>query len=331
MKQQVFERRGEPVWQRFEQSLDGVKLGYRLGSDADSETFLNDYQTIARDLSVAKSRGYSRQLLNRLNHLVTGGHNVIYVYRSGFFSSVLDYFRATFPRRVRAYWRYMLVAALLFFVPLIGITTAIQLHPEYVYSVMPSDQVDQFESMYDPAAKAFGRERQSDTDIAMFGYYIWNNVSIAFRVYAGGLTFGLLTIFSLAFNGLSIGAVAGHLTRIGYDETFFSFVVGHGAFELTALVFAGGAGLMLAHALVAPGIRTRWQALRTISGPSIEILLGAAVMLLLAAFIEAFWSSSSTLTPVIKYCVGAVLWGLVGSYFVFAGRGRKRSVASHED
>jgi len=320
VKQQTFEHRGQKIWLRFEQNLAEIEHGYRLKKGSDTKTFVRDYQKIARDLSVAQSRGYSRQLVQRLNQLVINGHNVIYVYRSGFLASTLDYIRHGFPARVRQEWRYMAVAALLFLVPLFGIALAINNQPEYVYSVMPAQQVSEFESMYDPAAKALGRERQSDTDLAMFGHYIWNNISIAFRVYAGGLTFGLLTIFSLVYNGLSIGAVAGHLLSIGYGETFLSFVSGHGSFELTALVFAGGAGLILAHSLIAPGGRNRWDSLRGAGRVSIEVLMGSAVMLFIAAFIEAFWSSSSTVPVQVKYLVGALLWLLVGAYFVFAGR-----------
>lgn len=308
------------VWQRFTDSLADIDAGYRLKAGTDTQAFLSDYQRIARDLSVAQSRGYSRLLVQRLNHLVVSGHNVIYAHRSGFLSSSLGYIGRVFPRRVRQEWRYMLVAALLFLAPLFGIALCISYYPEYVYSVMSPGQVSAFESMYDPASRAFGRERQSDTDLAMFGHYIWNNISIAFRVYAGGLAFGVMTIFSLVFNGLSIGAVGGHLIAIGYGETFLSFVVGHGSLELTALVFAGGAGLMLGHALVAPGNRNRWQALRIASRRSIEILIGCALMLFVAAFVEAFWSSSSTVPVLVKYVVGAMLWLLVGSYFVCAGR-----------
>jgi uncharacterized membrane protein SpoIIM required for sporulation len=49
------------------------------------------------------------------------------------------------------------------------------------------------------------------------------------------LLLGLGSAFFLIFNGLMIGAVAGHLTRIGFGQTFWSFVIGHGAFELTAI------------------------------------------------------------------------------------------------
>jgi len=320
VKQQAFEQAGEQVWTRFAKSLAAVENGYRLSVDTDTSGFLKDYQTIARDLSVAQSRGYSRQLVQQLNQLVVGGHNVIYVYRSGFLLKCLHYVRHTFPAELRQQWRYMLTAALLFGIPLLGIAVAISIQPEIVYSVMSGGQVSEFEAMYDPDARAFGRERQSDTDLAMFGYYIWNNISIAFRVFAGGMTFGLMTLFSLVYNGLAIGAVAGHLVSIGYSETFLSFVVGHGSFELTALVFAGGAGLILAHALLAPGNKTRWHALRLASRHSIDILIGSTIMLFIAAFIEAFWSSSSAIPVFIKFAVGALLWLLVGAYVAFAGR-----------
>ena len=331
MKQQLFETQAQEVWQRFANNLDKIKGGYRLKDGTDTRQFVRDYQKVARDLSVAQSRGYSRLLVQRLNHLVVGGHNTIYVYRSGFLNTCLDYIRHTFPNRVRQEWRYMLVAAALFLLPLLGIAASISYQGEYVYSVMSAEQVNQFESMYDPALAAFGRERQSDTDLAMFGHYIWNNISIAFRVYAGGLTFGLMTLFSLVFNGLSIGAVAGHLYSVGFGETFFSFVIGHGSFELTALVFAGGAGLMLAHSLIAPGYLNRWHALRLASRRSIDILIGSAIMLLIAAFIEAFWSSSSTVPALVKYLVGAGLWLLVGAYFFFAGRISRPSRSTDAD
>ncbi|MEO4017989.1 stage II sporulation protein M, partial [Pseudomonas rossensis] len=71
-------------------------------------------------------------------------------------------------------------------------------------------------------------ERAASEDWVMFGYYIMHNIGIAFQTFASGLLFGLGSAFFLFFNGLMIGAVAGHLTHIGYGQTFWSFVVGHG-------------------------------------------------------------------------------------------------------
>ena len=68
--------------------------------------------------------------------------------------------------------------------------------------------------------------------------------AIAVSSNAAGLLFGLGSVLFLIFNGLIIGAICGHLTEIGYGQTFWSFVIGHGAFELTAIALAGAAGLL---------------------------------------------------------------------------------------
>jgi len=321
MKQQSFETERERAWVAFAEQLTQVRQGYRLGADKDSAQFVAEYRRLARDLSVARARGYSRRLVRYLNDLVVQGHNVVYAYRAGFLRSALVFLRAGFPQRVRRAWRYMLVAGIGFIVPLLGMVFTIFAAPEWVYSVMPAEQVSAMEAMYDPSAEHLGRERQSDTDFMMFGFYIMNNISITFQLFASGLVFGLGSVLYVVVNGLFIGAATGHLLSIGYHTTFLPFVVGHGSFELTALVIAGGAGLMLGHALLAPGPVGRLTALRNVAPQAVQIVMGAALMDLAAAFIEAFWSSSTAIGAGVKYSVGAVLWAMVLGYLIFAGRG----------
>ena len=79
---------------------------------------------------------------------------------------------------------------------------------------------------------------------------------------------------------------------------------------------------MLGHALIAPGEQSRLAALRLRARSAVEILLGAGFMLLIAAFIEAFWSSSSFVVAWVKYVVGITLWIVVLSYLIFSGRRR---------
>ena len=147
-------------------------------------------------------------------------------------------------------------------------------------------------------------------------------VGIAFQTFAAGLLFGLGSVFFLIFNGLVIGAVSGHLTEIGYGQTFWSFVIGHGAFELTAIALAGAAGLQLGWALIAPGQLTRGESLRLAARKSVQMLCGVMIFLLIAAFIEAYWSSTTLIAPWVKYLVGAALWMLVTAYLGLAGRTR---------
>jgi uncharacterized membrane protein SpoIIM required for sporulation len=324
MKQQHFESRRSAEWVEFAEQLQRVKQGYRLADGRDAEAFATEYRKLARDLSVARARGYSQRLVRYLNDLVVRGHNVVYAYRDGFARSALLFLRVGFPAGVRRAWPYMLVSLACFVIPLAAVVLTIFSAPEWVYSVMSGAQVSQLEAMYDPGAEHLGRARQSDGDFLMFGFYIMNNISITFRLFASGLTFGLGTIFYVLFNGVYLGAAAGHLVNVGYESTFFSFVVGHGAFELTAIVISGGAGLMLGHALIAPGLSGRLAALRRVAPEAVRIVIGAALMCLVAAFIEAFWSSSATLGVTAKYAAGGVLWALVFGYLLFAGRGLQR-------
>ncbi len=322
MKQKTFEQLREAYWSSFSEELDSFNQGYRMRNSVRATDFVEEYQRLTRDLSVAKARGYSRRLIASLNALVVRGHNVIYVYRAGFFRAALQFLVSGFPGRVRRERGYVFVAAAVFMVPMLAMVFAIFQAPEWVYSVMSASQVSGLEAMYDPSAESFGRERQSDGDFQMFGFYIMNNISIAFQLFASGLLFGLGSVSYLVFNGVTIGAATGHLLHAGYSQTFLSFVAGHGSFELTAIVLAGAGGLMLGHALIAPGEQSRLAALRLRARSGVEILLGAGLMLLIAAFIEAFWSSSSFVVAWVKYVVGITLWMVVLGYLIFSGRRR---------
>ena len=154
----------------------------------------------------------------------------------------------------------------------------------------------------------------------MFGFYIKNNVGISFQSFAGGIFFGIGSLMVMLYNGIYIGGITGYLTQIGYGQTFFPFVAGHGSFELTAIAFSGAAGLKIGYALLAPGTISRKIALRTAGREAAWIIYGSTVMLLIAAFIEAFWSSKAEVSAAVKYSVGLALWVFVISFCVFAGR-----------
>ncbi|VXB72784.1 conserved membrane hypothetical protein [Pseudomonas sp. 8AS] len=322
MKQHLFEQKHAADWQRFTQLLGQLERG-KADSKA-CESFAADYRHLCQHLALAEERGYSSHLIDQLQQLAMRGHQQFYRHRSHLLAQMIRFLISGFPQLIRSEWRCVLAGCLLFFGSLIGMGLLTWQFPELIYGLLDPAQVSDMERMYDPDARRIGRfsERDSGDDWMMFGFYIMNNIGIAFQTFASGLLFGLGSLFFLLFNGLMIGAVAGHLTRIGYSETFWSFVIGHGAFELTAIAFAGAAGLKLGWALLAPGRLRRGEALRQASGRSIQLVAGVILFLVIAAFVEAFWSSMTYTTPTIKYLVGTALWLLVIAYFVFAGRHR---------
>nr|BFD43941.1 stage II sporulation protein M [Pseudomonas sp. FFPRI_1] len=320
MKQSLFESRHQAQWQHFEQLLE--QLERRRAKPEDCQTFVQDYRRLCQHLALAQERGYSSYLVDPLQQLALRGHQQLYRQRTTISANLLGFVLAGFPRVVRQEWRLVLIASLLFFGSLLGIGVLVYLFPDLIYSLVDSQQLTQMQSMYDPAAGRLGRaaERASSEDWVMFGYYIMHNIGIAFQTFASGLLFGLGSVFFLFFNGLMIGAIAGHLTQIGFGQTFWPFVIGHGAFELSAIALSGAAGLKLGWALIAPGRLTRAEALLQAARVSVQLIYGVIVFLLIAAFVEAYWSSLTWPAPWIKYSIGTALWSLVIAYLTLAGR-----------
>ena len=322
MKQSLFESRHQHQWQTFAEQLTQLEQG--KAKAADVADFPHQYRRLCQHLALAQQRGYSSYLVDPLQQLALRGHQQLYRHRSQLTANILAFLLAGFPRLVREQWRFVLIAGLLFFGSLVGIALLVYLFPDLVYSIISPQQVAEMQGMYNPDASRLGRaaERAASEDWMMFGYYVMHNIGIAFQTFAAGLLFGLGSVFFLIFNGLVIGAVSGHLTDIGYGQTFWSFVIGHGAFELSAITLAGAAGLQLGWSLVAPGRLARSEALRLAARKSVRMLCGVMVFLLIAAFIEAYWSSTTRIEPWIKYAVGAALWLLVAAYLSLAGRSR---------
>lgn len=320
MKQIHFESRHQAQWQQFEQLLERLEHGRAKAEEC--QRFVQDYRRLCQHLALAEERGYSSYLVDPLQQLALRGHQQLYRQRSAFGANVLSFMLAGFPRLVRQEWRLVLLASLLFFGSLLAIGVLVYLFPNLIYSLVSQQQVSEMQGMYDPTAGRLGRaaERASSEDWVMFGYYIMHNIGIAFQTFASGLLFGLGSVFFLLFNGLMIGAIAGHLTQIGFGQTFWPFVIGHGAFELSAIALSGAAGLKLGWALIAPGRLTRGEALLQAAKVSVQLIYGVIVFLLIAAFVEAYWSSMTWPAPWVKYSVGSALWGLVAAYLTLAGR-----------
>jgi uncharacterized membrane protein SpoIIM required for sporulation len=278
------------------------------------------YRRACEQLALARARSYPTYLIDRLERLTSDGHQVIYREHDIGLARVKRMLAIDCPCAVRAFAGYVALAAALFMVPTVAVALAVYWRPELILSVVSAETASQFEQMYSPAAESIGRVRSADTDWIMFAFYIRNNIGVAFQCFAGGLFAGLGSLFFLAYNGAYGGAVAGYLTERGMASTFYSFVATHSAFELTAIVLSGAAGLRIGHSLLAPGPLTRRQALVDATRESAVILYGVVAMLLVAAGVEAFWSSARWLAPSVKYSVAAACWLAVLAYFVLQGR-----------
>lgn len=330
-RQAAFVVHHQPEWEAMSDWLDRresdgpLRRPPPLGGVLDDAAFPPAYRRVCQQLALAKQRGYSPSVIDPLQALVERGHRQLYRPPRPRAAAAWDFIAAGFPRLVRKHGGCMALSAALFVLPLVGVLVLLQFRPDVAWLLFEPAMLAEMEAMYDPAAEHFGRERDSGSDVAMFGHYVMNNISIGFRSFAAGLPAGLGALYVLVFNGVMIGGVAGHLTAAGFGDTFWRFVMTHGAPELIALVIAGGAGLRIGLSLIAPGRRTRRDALIEAGRDGAKLCLGVFAMLLFAAFVEAFWSSKAQLPDLVRFPVAALLWGGILWWLWAGGRGRSHA------
>ncbi|EWH06061.1 membrane protein [Pseudoalteromonas lipolytica SCSIO 04301] len=304
MKQTQFVKSNTQSWDEFKALCEMER------SESLPIHFPNLYRKICNDLAIAQSRQYSPILVEQINCLVQLGQKRLYLSRSNQFSELWHVARTAFPRALYEN-RVMLAVNLLAFWGLALIAFIwVRLDPDAAYTFLGQGTLLNIEKMYDPSGSVQSAERGASQDLLMFGVYIYNNIGIAFQMFAGGVLFCVGAAFFLLFNSFYFGAIAAHIVNVGFEGPFFSFVITHGSFELTAIIIASAAGCRIGYALLNPGQFTRAYAIKQAAQKALPLIVGAFLMLVIAAFIEAFWSPRDIANE-IKYTVGSGCWAYV--------------------
>ena len=325
MNRERFIRDRRSDWSRFEQLL-GTLQGQpeRQWRAVQVAELARLYRSICYDLSLVQSREWGSRLEDYLNDLVAGGHNCLYRTSPASLTGVLEYLLTGFPRLLRQRWRAFALSAALFLVPFIVGTIVGTTRPDLAVLVAGEAELQQATESYSRELYTATDDRYTGERSFMFGFYVNNNTGIAFQAFALGALAGIGTCYVLLSNGISIGLVQGAMLAKGGATAvnFTSFVITHGSLELTAIVISGAAGLVLAQSLLLPGDRTRMESLRHHGRESLQLALGAGVMLFGAALLEGYFSPLP-IAPGIKYAAGSLAWLLVGLWLGLAGRERR--------
>ena len=316
MTQAQFEQQHRPFWQQLAQRLAATSNTHQAELDLPAA-----YRLVCEHRALAAQRHYSQPLIDHLNDLAMRCHRQLFRQRRALGLRLSALLRVEFPASVRQQWRWHLISLAALLVPALLVAASLIATPTLIYSLMPAESVANLHQLYpseiDPDAT--GLVRGADEDMAMFGFYVRNNVGIALRAMGSGLLFGVGSIAIMVYNGIILGAVASHLTMHGAGHALYSFVIAHGAPELVAIVLAGGVGLQLGWSIIAPGQWRRRDALRMTATRMVPVIYGVLLLLLLAAFIEAFWSARA-LPLYLKYAVGGAIWILLLCYLAYSGR-----------
>jgi uncharacterized membrane protein SpoIIM required for sporulation len=173
---------------------------------------------------------------------------------------------------------------------------------------------DAYQSVTEPRSPGQDLGVSVDEQADLAAQIFTNNIRVTMLAFAGGMLFGIGTLYLLVYNGMLLGAVAGLAVGAGNGRPFFELVTAHGVLELSCIVIGGLAGFRLAAAIVEPGYRSRGAALRDEARAAVELILGTAVWLVVAGLVEGFVTPAGTgLTTVlvVGFGLGALFWGLV--------------------
>jgi uncharacterized membrane protein SpoIIM required for sporulation len=264
------------------------------------------YRGAAADLALARRGHPGDPIVARLESLVGRARQAVYADepRRG---SLATFLGRTYWVRVRERPVPLLLAIGLLLVPAVLAAAWAMSDTGAAIGLVPG----QFRDAVEPVGDTGMTASQS---AAFSGAVMSNNIQVTFVAFAAGIAFGLGTAFVLAYNGATLGAVAGGAIANGNGAGFAEFVTAHGVIELSCIAVAAAAGMRMGYALVAPGPRPRMRALAEEARSSIAIVIGTVPWVILAGLIEGFVTRAGFgLVPgiVIGVGVGALYWTLV--------------------
>lgn len=305
-------------WAGFAAKLvDAQNKGLKNLSEEEVREFVAEYRDLAADLARLRTaaKGSDVDAVFYLNRLVAGAHNLLYRRRSLTPVDIGRYMFVDVPREIRASALPILLAAALLFGPAAIAGIAVLRNPAVAEVFVPPGMLDRAEDGVRRAKNGDGYiEDPQIFRPVMATSIITNNVQVAIAAFAFGVTAGLLTVYLLVMNGISLGAVFGLYGSKGIASLLLAFVAPHGVLELTAICISGGAGFLLAAALLIPGHRTRKRALVENGRRAIKLVAGASLLLLVAGTLEGMVSPIPWWPIELKLAVSALTAILLYAY-----------------
>jgi uncharacterized membrane protein SpoIIM required for sporulation len=277
----------QPQWDR----LAHLTRHQRRLTGAEADELVSLYQRVGTHLTALRASGADPVTIGRLSGLIADARGAVTGAQAPVWRDISRYFLVSFPAALYKSRRWWLTIGLLFYLVAAWMAWRVIAHPEIIESITTPAQVQEL------VDKDFANY-YSENPAQDFALQVWLNNSM---ISAAVLALGVLivpTFFILWSNAENLGVVAGLM--IGHDraDVFFGLITPHGLLELTAVFVASAAGLRLGWSWIAPGPRTRMQALAQEGRATVGMAIGLTAVLLISGLIEAMITPSPLPTAV---------------------------------
>lgn len=319
MNAEQFYRSRQADWQQLTALLDKSQQMNRL-TPAEVQQMGLLYRSVTSDLALAQREYPRHQVTTFLNQLVARGHATIYQGEPLAVRRLKHYFLVGLPTTFREALPFMVTAALLLIVPALIAGFLTNWQPDASTWLLPAN-VQELRPLIE--------DQELWTNIPVeerpysSAFIMSNNIQVSFMAFGGGITAGLFSLYILVFNGLLLGGITGLTAHYNVGFELWTFVIGHGVIELSAIFIAGGSGLMLGWAILQPGLLRRGDALMLAGRKAVKLIIGCVPILIVAGLIEGFISPNENIPWPVKWSVGLVTGILLYSYLLLAGRQQK--------
>nr|WP_321450140.1 stage II sporulation protein M [uncultured Carboxylicivirga sp.] len=283
MKEITFINRNKKRWEKFEVQLQNASL---ITPDELADQFIQ----LTDDLAYARTYYPNSRTLSYLNSLSQKTHQEIYRNKREKGSRIPSFFTTELPLILNSARPYFLISFLVFMAAWgLGVISAYFDHD--FLRVIAGDQyvnmtLDNIEKG-DPMAVY-----SQMNEMPMFIAITFNNVFVSFYVFLMGLLTPIGTIIQVFRNGIMVGAFQAffyHKNLLGVST--YAIMI-HGTLELSAIVLAGGAGIIMGKHLLFPGTYPRKESFVYGVKKSIKIMIGLVPVFIVAGFLEGFVTRS---------------------------------------
>ncbi len=308
MNEATFIKYNKEKWEDFEKL---IKSGQNLTADKQAEIYIK----ITDDLAFARTHFSQSQLASYLNNLASDIHLSIYKNKKEDSSRFINFWRHELPLVMSQSLKYVLISFLIFTLSgVVGVLSAAH-DDTFVRLILGDQYVNETLSNIDKGDPMAVYKQMGQTE--MFLGITINNVRVSFMVFVAGILTSLATGYLLFSNGLMLGAFQYFFYQKGLLATSVLTIWIHGTLEISAIIIAGAAGLIMGNGLLFPGTYTRLQSFRNGAKKGLKIVIGLVPVFILAGFLEGFVTRMTDMPILFKLAIilGSAIFIFI--YFIF--------------
>ncbi|MBB6460501.1 stage II sporulation protein M [Flammeovirga kamogawensis] len=278
MKEPIFILKNQNKWQTIEQALNKPTVSPDL--------LASYYKSLSEDLSYAQTFYPESEVTFYLNGLSIKYHERIYTNKKEKTSRIRTFWIEEVPYEMARNRKQILYALAVFLVScVIGVFSAHH-DGEFVRLILGDGYVNMtLENI------ANGKPMDvyaSGSEIEMFTYITLNNIKVSFLAFAFGIFSSFGTGVLLFRNGIMLGSFQYFFYQKGVLEASLLSIWTHGTLEITAIIFAGGAGFVLGNSLLFPKYKKRMDSVKEGTKSGLKIIIGLIPIFIIAGFLEGF-------------------------------------------